>query len=129
MDIYRKVVNRKTIPTCIDPEALFQYHAERLSASTITQTYHYMIESGLEYGLLTTGEAVVFLKVDWRDPETLYYPLAEPSPEVVAPSSESHTCSAVAQYLAFSLVALGGPGQRREHEQDERLRAIGRLNT
>lgn len=36
MDIYKEVVNRK-------------YHAERLTASAITQTYHYMIQSGLEY--------------------------------------------------------------------------------
>ncbi|KAH8647540.1 hypothetical protein BGZ61DRAFT_542501 [Ilyonectria robusta] len=65
------VVNRKTIPTSMDPDALFQYLADRLTASAVTQTYHYMIEGGLEYGLLTTGEAIVFLRVDWEEPETL----------------------------------------------------------
>ncbi|KAH7228557.1 uncharacterized protein BKA55DRAFT_716421, partial [Fusarium redolens] len=64
MDIHEEVVNRRTIPTSVDPDARFQYHAEKLTASAVTQTYHYMIESGLEYGLLTTGEAIVFLKVD-----------------------------------------------------------------
>ncbi|RSL40462.1 hypothetical protein CEP54_016112, partial [Fusarium duplospermum] len=49
MNIYKDVVNRKTIPTSVDPDARFQYHAERLTAAAITQTYHYMIEGGLEY--------------------------------------------------------------------------------
>ncbi|KAF6804661.1 hypothetical protein CPLU01_16046, partial [Colletotrichum plurivorum] len=54
MNIHKEVVNRKTIPTSVDPDARFQYHAERLTAAAITQTYHYMIEGGLEHGLLTT---------------------------------------------------------------------------
>ncbi|KAH6653621.1 hypothetical protein BKA67DRAFT_570621, partial [Truncatella angustata] len=45
----------ETIPTAADPEGRFQYHAERLTAAAITQTYNYMIVGGLEYGLLTTG--------------------------------------------------------------------------
>ncbi|KAM0587241.1 hypothetical protein ACHAP1_009218 [Verticillium nonalfalfae] len=95
MNIPNDVVNRKTIPTSAAPDALFQYHAERLTASAVTQTYHYMIEGGLEYGLVTTGEAIVFLKVDWEEPETLYYHLAEPGPEVAAHPEHSHVCTAV----------------------------------
>lgn len=127
MNIPEDVVNRKTIPTSVDPDALFQYHAEKLTASAITQTYHYMMEGGLEYGLLTTGEAIVFLKVDWGEPETLYYHLAEPSSEVSAHPIHFHICTAVGQYLAFSLMALGAPGERRMHGQEER-RAL-RLST
>ncbi|KAJ0358882.1 hypothetical protein COL26b_014449 [Colletotrichum chrysophilum] len=106
MNIYKEVVNRKTIPTSVDPDARFQYHAERLTAAAITQTYHYMIEGGLEHGLLTTGEAIVFLMIDWREPETLFYHLAEPSAEAEAHPEHAHLCTAVAQYLAFSLIAL-----------------------
>ncbi|KAH8651722.1 hypothetical protein BGZ61DRAFT_487626 [Ilyonectria robusta] len=36
MNIPKDVVNRKTIPTSVDPDALFQYHAERLTASAVT---------------------------------------------------------------------------------------------
>ncbi|KAK2469699.1 hypothetical protein H9L39_18514 [Fusarium oxysporum f. sp. albedinis] len=71
MDIHKEVVNRRTIPTSVDPDARFQYHAEKLTASAITQTYHYMIDSSLEYGLLTTDEAIMILKVDWDEPETV----------------------------------------------------------
>ncbi|KAJ0129949.1 Uncharacterized protein HZ326_26945 [Fusarium oxysporum f. sp. albedinis] len=76
-------------------------------------TYYYMIESGLEYGLLITGEAIVFLKVDWNDPETLYYHLAEPGPEVTAHPNNLQMCTAVGQYLAFTLIANGGRFGRR----------------
>ncbi|KAF5136248.1 hypothetical protein E5D57_000008 [Metarhizium anisopliae] len=126
-DIYKEVVNRKMIPTSEDPEARFAYHAERLTASAITQTYHYMIEGGLEYSLLTTGEAIVFLKIDWTNPETLYYHLAVPSAEVAAQTNDAHFCTAVAQYLAFTLLAIDGLGTR-SHGQDERDRATKKLN-
>ncbi|KID81672.1 Protein kinase-like domain protein [Metarhizium guizhouense ARSEF 977] len=124
MNVYKEVVNRKTIPTLADPEGRFQYHAERLTAAAISQTYHYMIEGGLKYGLLTTGETIVFLKIDWTDPQTLYYHLAEPGPEVSAHPNHFHSCTAVGQYLAFTLVALGQPDQRRVHGQEERRLAI-----
>ncbi|KAF5966010.1 hypothetical protein FCOIX_12685 [Fusarium coicis] len=129
MDIYMEVVNRKTIPTSVDPDALFRYHAERLTASAITQTYHYMIESGLEYGNLTIGEATVFLKIDWNEPDILHYHLSEPKYEVSAHPSSFHVCTAVGQYLAFTLMALGSPGQQREHGQEERRRAMDNLKT
>ncbi|KFA76987.1 hypothetical protein S40288_09976 [Stachybotrys chartarum IBT 40288] len=126
MDIYKEVVNRKTIPTSVDPAARFQYFAERLTASAITQTYHYMIEGGLEYSLLTTGETIVFLTIDWDDPGTLYYHLAEPGPEAVAHSDQLHLCTAVGQYLAFTLLVLETRG---EHGQEERQRATQTLHT
>ncbi|KAK1837983.1 hypothetical protein CCHR01_19394 [Colletotrichum chrysophilum] len=129
MNIYKEVVNRKTIPTSVDPGARFQYHAERLTAAAITQTYHYMIEGGLEHGLLTTGEAIVFLMIDWREPETLFYHLAEPSAEAEAHPEHAHLFTAVAQYLAFSLIALSMPGERSPHGQDERREAMDNLKT
>ncbi|RXG41091.1 hypothetical protein VDGE_30363 [Verticillium dahliae] len=119
MNIPNDVVNRKTIPTSAAPDALFQYHAERLTASAVTQTYHYMIEGGLEYGLVTTGEAIVFLKVDWEEPETLYYHLAEPGPEVAAHPEHSHVCTAVALHT----------GHDRHDRNERRFRARKRAST
>lgn len=130
MDIHKQVVNRATVPTADDQEALFQYHAERLATAAITQTYHYMIESGLEYGLLTTGETIVFLKIDWqKDPGTLYFHLAEPGPEVLAHPDNLRSCTAVSQTLTFSLMAVGSPRRRRQHGQDERRQAMEHLKT
>ncbi|KAI1310837.1 hypothetical protein F5Y03DRAFT_382381 [Xylaria venustula] len=129
MNIYEKVVNRKTIPTSADPEGRFRYHAERLTAAALTQTYHYIILGGLEFGLLTTGEAIVFLKINWEKLDILYYHLAELRSEVTAHPHNLQFCAAVGQYLVFGLVALGSPGQRREHGQDERERVKRTLRT
>ncbi|KAI8625609.1 hypothetical protein F5Y19DRAFT_466948 [Xylariaceae sp. FL1651] len=86
MDIFKEVVNRKTIPTSADPAGRFHL-------------------------------------------ETLFYHLAEPASEVAAHPHDIQSCAAVGQYLAFGLLALGPPGQRREHGQDERQQVIARLRT
>ncbi|KAF5576971.1 hypothetical protein FPCIR_12330 [Fusarium pseudocircinatum] len=112
-------VNRKTIST-VDTKARSQHNAEKLTAAAVTQTYHYMIESGLQHGVLTTGEAFVFFKIDWNSPQKLQYHLAEPIPEVQAHPENAHLCAAVDQYLAFTLTALGSPGDRHGHGQEER---------
>jgi hypothetical protein len=139
MNIIKDVVNRKNIPTTAHPEARFQYHAEKLTAAAISQTYNYMIEGGLMYGVLTTGEAIVFLKIDWDTPGTLFYHLAEPisevtacrsylaeaGPEVAAHPTNSYLYTAVCQYLAFTLMAVGPPGNTlQSRPQEDRRRAI-----
>ncbi|KAK3339786.1 hypothetical protein B0T25DRAFT_418626, partial [Lasiosphaeria hispida] len=52
-----------------------------LSVAAATQTYHYMLQAGLKMGLVATGEVIIFLKIDWADPSTLYYYVAEPTLE------------------------------------------------
>ncbi|KAK1701889.1 uncharacterized protein BDZ83DRAFT_746066 [Colletotrichum acutatum] len=120
INIHQEIINRKTIPTSVDLNARFQYYAERLTITAITQTYYYIIKSGLKHGLLTTGEAI-------REPGTLLYYLAEPSAEVEAHPKHAHLYTAVTQYLAFSLIALSMPSERRLHSQEERHRAINKL--
>ncbi|TXB97277.1 hypothetical protein FocTR4_00012191 [Fusarium oxysporum f. sp. cubense] len=110
IDIYKEVINQRTVLTSIDPDARFQYYAEKLMASAITQTYYYIIKSGLKYGLLTTGEAI-------------------PGPEVSAHPNNLHIYTAVGQYLAFTLIALGSPGKQQENRQEERLKAMKNLKT
>lgn len=82
---------------------------DRLVGAAVAQTFHYMICSGVEYGLLTTGETFVFLKVDWTNPSTLYY----------------HIAPSASQILPFTLIALEGtqPTQRQRHRARELLRA------
>jgi len=84
-----------------------------------------MIEGSLEYSYLTAGEAFIFLKIDSADPTTLYYHLAEPGQEVEAHLENFRHCTSVSQVLAFTLLALTSSTS----EQDERQRAIERLNT
>ena len=80
--ILEDVINRITIPT--DPGDKFVYHSEWLTAAALTQTHAYMIENGLEYGKVVTGEADVSLQLKEDEPHTLYYHLAEPNIEAEA---------------------------------------------
>jgi hypothetical protein len=101
-----EVINWITIPT--DPEEKFVYHSEWLMAAALTQTYTYMIESGLKYSKLAIGEADIFLQVKEDEPHTLYYHLAEPNIEAKAQNEvDILLCrTAVSQTLTFCLIAL-----------------------
>ncbi|GAW21834.1 hypothetical protein ANO14919_113600 [Xylariales sp. No.14919] len=122
IDMMEIVTNNK-IPE--DEEAKFRHYATELVASAVTQAFHYMIKSGLAYGLLTTGEGIVFLKIDWNEPQVVYYHLAEPAEEVAA-HKNYRSCSAVSQYLGFHLLALSDYSHRG---QDVRDRAMSGLHT
>ena len=106
MNVLGDVINRITIPKKSDEK--FVYHSEWLTVAALTQTYAYMVENGLEYGELTTGEADVFLQVKEDEPHTLYYHLAEPNIEAEAQSEvDILLCrTAVSQTLTFCLLAL-----------------------
>ncbi|KAH7024831.1 uncharacterized protein B0I36DRAFT_366739 [Microdochium trichocladiopsis] len=117
MDIQQEVINRSTIPT--DKGELFSYHADRIVAAAVSQTYHYMITGGLTYSYVTTGEAIIFLKIDWQSPEHLLFHLAEPRAEVLAHPDNAVHCTAVSQVLAFTLLAI--EDQHSNPGQDERL--------
>ncbi|KAH6632803.1 hypothetical protein F5144DRAFT_621488 [Chaetomium tenue] len=128
MNIYEEVVNRPTIPVPEETEARFQYNSDRLAAAAVTQTFDYMIQAGLTYGCVTTGEGFVFLKIDWTHPITLLYHLAEPAAEVDEHRDNLHCCTAVSQVLAFTVLALDAQA-RQEHGQNERWRAMEGLKT
>ncbi|KAG8422115.1 hypothetical protein J3459_010700 [Metarhizium acridum] len=121
MDIYKDIVNHPTIPSQQNKRAYFRYCAKKLTAAAVTQAYHYMIEGGVSYGIMSNGEATVFLKVDWSNPGTLLYHLAEPKSEVPAHHPDGFiSCSAVGQYLSFTLLALSQHHQHGERGQEER---------
>ncbi|KAI2618426.1 hypothetical protein GGR54DRAFT_155336 [Hypoxylon sp. NC1633] len=111
LDIFQDVADRETTLASADPASKFEYHAERLTIAALSHTYNYMINNGLEYGLMTTGEAIMFLKVDWEQTRTLYYHLAEPGAEIEAclDKSDVRYHTPVSQYLAFTLITLGSP--------------------
>jgi len=118
MNIPEDVINRITIPT--DPEDKFVYHSEWLTAAALTQTYAYMIENGLEYSKLVTGEADVFLQLKEDEPHTLYYHLAEPNIEAEAQSEvDILLCrTAVGQTLTFCLMALDSKPRSQNWRND-----------
>lgn len=50
----------------------FKFHATRLVAAVITQNFSYMVDSGVQYGYICTGEAFIFLHIP-EDPTSVYY--------------------------------------------------------
>lgn len=137
MAVRAEVVQRATIPN--DTEEKLQYHADRLVAAAVTQTFEYMIDNGLEYGSFTTGLAEVYLRVLKDDPETVYYYMTEPQLDVTPgdPAGFQYPFTAISRLLGFCLMALHSPvrpqqWRRRASEQlylwkedfDEILRQI-----
>ncbi|KAL5312936.1 hypothetical protein ACEPPN_019362 [Leptodophora sp. 'Broadleaf-Isolate-01'] len=127
MNIPGDVINRITIPT--DPEDKFVYYSEWLTTAALTQTYAYMIENGLEYSKLVTGDADVFLQLKEDEPHTLYYHLAEPNIEAEAQSEvDILLCrTAVSQTLTFCLMALESKPRSqkwRNHALETAYRAV-----
>lgn len=125
MDVPEEVIHRSTIPT--DPYEKFNYNADRLVAAAVIQIYSYMLESGVEYSCIVTGEAIVFLWIKADDSNTLYYYLAEPDKEVQVDDGLSfkHPLTAIGQLVSFCIMAL------RSERRNElwRNRSIQRAQT
>ncbi|KAG6043022.1 hypothetical protein E4U17_001139 [Claviceps sp. LM77 group G4] len=99
--------------------------AKKRVQDAISQTYRNMMESCLEYGILTTGQANVFLYVNWDDPQTLYYHIAEPALDIAqATEGDAAFLSAVGQYVAFTIMALT---KRRKPLQERRMEVFKTL--
>ncbi|KAL8910202.1 MAG: hypothetical protein Q9171_004500 [Xanthocarpia ochracea] len=92
-------------------EARFQYDADQMMAAVMTQTFHYMIEEGLPYSYITTGQAFVFLHIRQDDPTTLFYHLSIPSQETSDIPIEE---TAVGQVLGLALIAFKEAGPRSQ---------------
>ncbi|KAG6176881.1 hypothetical protein E4U27_004739 [Claviceps purpurea] len=100
--------------------------AEKRVKRAVTQIYHNMMESCLEFGILTTGQAIVFLYVNWDDPQTLHYHIAEPALDVArASEGDAAFFSAVGQYVAFTIMALT---KCRKPLQERRIRVFKTLS-
>ncbi|OAX82184.1 hypothetical protein ACJ72_03469 [Emergomyces africanus] len=100
-------------------------------AACISQTFAYMIQAGLEYGYVCTGEMFIFLCVKHNDPTTVYCYLSAPNDDVgettgwISGSDYDNRLhlTAIGQVLAFTLRAL----RTAPHDQNWRNRAEAML--
>ncbi|KIH91736.1 hypothetical protein SPBR_01364 [Sporothrix brasiliensis 5110] len=84
--------------------------AEKATARVIAQAFHYMVEFGLCYSYVASGEALILLYLDAADVRTLYYHLALPRDEVTSGGAADHVRhSAVAMVSTMALLALAEP--------------------
>ncbi|KAG6125759.1 hypothetical protein E4U28_000838 [Claviceps purpurea] len=92
----------------------------------LVQIYHYIMDSATRYGILNTGEVIVFLYVDPKKPRTLQYHVLQPLQDIHAEGDEKENAfmSVLGQYLAFTIMVLKG---HYEPGQEERLRILDSL--
>jgi hypothetical protein len=97
------------------PEDICHY----IIAVIITQTFPYIIHCGVEFGLVCTSEAYIYLRVSHNNPSTIYYYLSVPEEDIgrttrwasnLNSDNQLHL-TAVGQLLAFTLCALRVPVQ------------------
>ena len=100
----------------------FEFHATHLVAAVITQLFSYMIDSGVQYGYLCTGEAFIFLHIP-EDPTLVYYYLCVPNRDVQVDDEYRLHRTAVGQVLAFTLnaLAVAPPSQEWHDAAQEKL--------
>jgi hypothetical protein len=121
MDLLSDVININKIP--LDTTARDQQESTRRVAATTTQLFSYMVEGGVEYGILANGEAFIFLHIDIENPRVLYYHCLNPTADL-SKSVHSHDVlhrTAVGQVLAFILLALESS---RQSELTDKQNAI-----
>lgn len=120
-----EIIDRADIPppipideTEVEAEAVatrLQYNADKVAMAVATQTFHYMIQNGVEYSYIATGEAFIFLRIEADDPKTLYYHVTVPSEEINddEPGFPSWQ-TAIARVVILCLMAFRS--KRRSHE-------------
>ncbi|KAB8356476.1 hypothetical protein FH972_024059 [Carpinus fangiana] len=83
----------------------FPFLCQYLMAAVVTQLFSYMIDIGLRYGYVCTGEAFLFLHIP-LDPTKVYCSVNIPNRDCETDGADSLERTAVAQVFAFILQAL-----------------------
>ncbi|KAH9894519.1 hypothetical protein F4778DRAFT_747350 [Xylariomycetidae sp. FL2044] len=86
----------------------FAFTSKCLAAAVVTQLFSYMVNKGIPYGYVCTGEAFVFLHIP-DDPSIVYYSVCVPNLDVQEGDANRLQYTAVAQVFAFVLQALSAP--------------------
>ena len=83
----------------------FDFSSKVLATAIVTQLFSSMIEKGIQYGYVFTGETIIFLHIP-ENPATVYYHVCVPSRDVLPEDNGRVFRTAVAQVFAFLLEAL-----------------------
>ena len=114
-----------------------QFQADQLCAALATLNFHYMVENGLEYSFVETGENLIFFRIDMDDPSTLLYHVADYPNWCANELAEGHSFhlnplfperspeqTAVAQLMTICALAVRSPvrNQKWRHEIGRQLK-------
>ncbi|KAJ5131213.1 uncharacterized protein N7515_007252 [Penicillium bovifimosum] len=124
MDLWEKMVRaNKVLNNDADRSV---YKAQRLVCSAIVHEYHVMIQKGLEYSYLTTGNALVLLWVPREKPSTLHYHLCVPNQEVDGRDGDlPQPNTSIARVLCLCLMSF----RSRQRGQEWRTLYCSELHT
>jgi len=93
-----------------------------LLAAVITQCFSYMVNRGVQYGYIFTGDAIVFLHIP-NDPTVVYYYVSVPKVDVQEDDEHRLHRTAVAQVSTFVLRALAAePPPQKWHQAASALK-------
>ncbi|KAI9766737.1 MAG: hypothetical protein M1840_006381 [Geoglossum simile] len=99
----------------------FTFASKALTAAVVTQLFSYMIGKGIQYGYVSTGQALVFLHIP-DDPTIVYYYVSVPKLDVLDDDENSLHRTAVAQVFAFILRSLcAEPPPQSWHDAADKL--------
>ncbi|EKG09444.1 hypothetical protein MPH_13515 [Macrophomina phaseolina MS6] len=93
-----------------------EFFSKWLLAAVVTQCFSYMIDKGVQYGYLFTGDAIVFLHIP-NDPVTVHYYVSIPGVDAQKDDEYGVQRTAVAQISAFVLRALAAPPPPQEWQR------------
>ncbi|RDA91568.1 hypothetical protein CP533_5962 [Ophiocordyceps camponoti-saundersi (nom. inval.)] len=115
LDIHKSIVKRKFVPE----KERKAFRKEIDMAAAIVQTFKDMVHQGINYGVLTTGETIVFFHFDLKkNSHELFYHVADFSADAQTP--ENYRRTALGQFLAFTLMAARGePGENFTQDSDD----------
>ncbi|PGH36752.1 hypothetical protein GX50_00412 [[Emmonsia] crescens] len=98
-----------------------EFCCRRLVAAVITQLFSYMVRKGVRYGYVCTGEAFIFVHIP-DDPSSVQCALCIPNLNIKATDDSDSQLTAVAQVLAFTVIALKSPPVSQQwHDAASRL--------
>ncbi|CAK7222444.1 hypothetical protein SCUCBS95973_004843 [Sporothrix curviconia] len=121
--------------TDTDPESKAVATCISAVARVFTQAFHYMVEFGLCFSYVSSGEALVLLHLDANDTSTLYYHLSVPRDDVERRQRNGDSATAtgpeqpmspdslrktgVAVVLTMALLAMDGEAQTQRWKKQQ----------
>ena len=113
LDLWKEMIRSNKVPN--NETELLIYNSRRRVFSAITQEYHVMIQEGLEYSYVTTGMALILLRVPYDNPTTLHYHLCEPNQEVDTGDGDlPHPNTSIARVLCLCLMSFHSRPRNQE---------------
>ncbi|KAL7947811.1 hypothetical protein V8C42DRAFT_351778 [Trichoderma barbatum] len=104
-----------------DETYTFVSGSKQIVTATITQLFDCMVKTGVPYGYIYTGEAIIFLEIH-NDPSVVHYYVSVPDDDVSDEDESTLRYSAVGQIFAFMIRAMqAGPRPVQWHDKSASL--------